>query len=157
RTVSDFEPLERRPRVDDVALELQLRFFEPGGDPDQLRKMQDRQLELPSRRGLELRLPCIERQVAERARRDHHVRAALERLLDGLDELAHRRLLAGLDDRKAAALDLRRIVDRLAAARLGDPLERPRPVGILEPEDLRRTQDLAAVERCDLEALEPAV
>src|SRR5438045_9728427 len=95
--------------------------------------------------------------MAERTRRHHHVGARLERLLDRLDELAHRGLLARLDDREAAALDLRRVVDGLAAARLDDALERPRAVRILEAEDLRRAQDLAAVEGRDLEALEPAV
>ena len=101
----------------------------------------------------ELRLPRVEREVAERARRHHRVGAGLHRLLDRLDQLAERGLLARLDDREAAALDLRRVVDRLAAARLDDPLERRRAVGILEAQDLRRAQDLAAVERRDLEAL----
>ena len=49
------------------------------------------------------------------------------------------------------------IVDRLAAARLDDPLQRGRLVGILEPEQLRRAQDLAAVERRDLQPLEALV
>src|SRR5439155_3618558 len=97
------------------------------------------------------------REVAERARRDDHVGACLLRLLDGLNQLAERGFLACLDDREAAALDLRRVVDRLAAAGLDDPLERPRPVGILEAEELRRAQDLATVERRDLQALEPLV
>ena len=39
---SDFQPLERRPRVDDVALELQLRLLEPGRDADELREVEDR-------------------------------------------------------------------------------------------------------------------
>src|SRR6476469_7091581 len=95
--------------------------------------------------------------VAQRARRDHHVGAGLQRLLDGLDQLAERRLLTSLDDREAAALDLRRVVDRLAAAGGDDPLERPRAIGILEAEDLRRPQDLAAVERRDLQALQALV
>jgi hypothetical protein len=59
------------------------------------------------------------------------------------------------DDREPAALDLRGIVDRLAAAGLDDRLERPRPVGILEAHQLRRAQDLAAVEGRDAEPLEP--
>src|SRR6266404_3566073 len=95
--------------------------------------------------------------MTERARRDHHVGPRFERLLDRLDELAHRRLLARLDDRETAALDLRRIIDRLAAARLDDPFERPRPVGILEAEDLRRAEDLAAVERRHLQSLQSLV
>src|SRR6266566_9433234 len=95
--------------------------------------------------------------MAERARRHHHVGSCLHRLLDGLDQLTHRRLLARLDDREAAALDLRRIVDRLAAARLDDALERPRTIGIFEAEDLRRAEDLAAVERRDLESLQALV
>src|SRR6266536_3811465 len=95
--------------------------------------------------------------MAERARGHDHIRTGLERLLDRLDQLAERRLLAGLDDREPAALDLRRIVDRLAAARLDDALERPGTVRILEAEDLRGTQDLAAVERRDLQSLEPLV
>ena len=108
-------------------------------------------------RGLELLLPRVEREVAERARRDHRVGAGLHRLLDRLDQLAERRLLARLDDREAAALDLRRVVDRLAAAGRDDRLERPRPVRILEAEDLRRAQDLAAVERRDLQPLQALV
>src|SRR3712207_7451789 len=46
--------------------------------------------------------------------------ARLHRLLDRLDQLGERRLLARLDDRKAAALDLRRVVDGLAATGLED-------------------------------------
>src|SRR5438445_4055328 len=95
--------------------------------------------------------------MAQGARRDHRIGAGLPRLLDRLDQLAERRLLARLDDREPAALDLRRVVDRLAAAGLDDPLERPRPVRILEAQDLRRTEDLATVERRDLQPLEPAV
>src|SRR5207245_535019 len=113
--------------------------------------------ELPTGRRLELLLPRVEREMAERARRDHHVGAGLHGLLDGLNQLAERSLLARGDDRKTAALDLRGIVDGLAAARLDDPLERPRAVGILEAEQLRGTQDLAAVERRDLESLEAAM
>src|SRR5262245_62492235 len=95
--------------------------------------------------------------MAERARRDDRVRAGFLRLLDRLDQLAERRVLARLDDREAAALDLRRVVDRLPAARADDALERFRPVGIVEAEELRRAEDLAAVERRDLQALETLV
>jgi hypothetical protein len=97
---------------------------EPGGDADQLREVQDRHLEVLAGLLLQLRLPGVEREVAERARRHDRVGAGLLRLLDRLDQLAERRLLARLDDREAAALDLRGVVDRLAAARLDDPLER---------------------------------
>src|SRR5439155_10463201 len=50
-----------------------------------------------------------------------------------------------------------RVVDRLTAARLDDRLERPWTVRVLETEDLRGPQDLAAVERSDLEALQALV
>src|SRR5207248_10926958 len=126
---------------------------EPCGDADELREVEDRHLEVLASCLLELRLPGVEGEVAERARSHDGVGTGLLRLLDRLDQLAERGLLARLDDRKAAALDLRGIVDRLAAARLDDPLQRPRPVGILEAADLRRPQDLAAVERRDLEPL----
>src|SRR5258708_795285 len=129
---SDLEPLERRPRIDDMPLELQLGVLEACRDADELREVEDRQLERLSRRLLELLLPCVEREVAERARRHHHVGPRFERLLDWLDQLAERGLLARLDDREAAALDLRRVVDRLSAAGFDDALERPRPVRILE-------------------------
>src|SRR4051795_11137630 len=119
--------------------------------------MEDRHLEVTSGRLLQLRLPGVEGQVAERARGDDRVRARLVRLLDRLDQLAESGLLARLDDREAAALDLRRVVDGLAAAGLDDPLERPGTVGVLEALDLRRPQDLAAVERRDLEPLQPAM
>src|SRR5664279_2266324 len=119
--------------------------------------MEDRHAELPARRGLELLLPRVEGEMTQRAWRHHHVGARLHRLLDRLDQLAQRRLLARLDDREPAALDLRRVVDRLAAACLDDALERPRAIGILEPHDLRRPQDLTAVERRNLEALETLV
>src|SRR4051794_22553059 len=152
-----FEVYECRPHRHDVALEAELRLLEAGGDADQLREVEDRHPELPPGRLLELRLPRVEREVAERAGRHHHVSAGLDRLLDRLDQLAHRRLLARLDDREAAALDLRRVVDRLAATGLDDPLERPRPVGVLETEELRRPQDLAAVERRHLQPLQPLV
>src|SRR5581483_1480062 len=151
------QPLERRSRIDDVTLELQLRVLEAGRDADELREMEHGEPERPPRRRLELLLPCVEREMAERARRHHHVRTRLERLLDWLDELAHRRVLSCLDDREPATLDLRRIVDRLAAACLDDPLERPRPIRVLEAHDLRRPQDLAAVEGRDLQALQPFV
>src|ERR687888_832331 len=95
--------------------------------------------------------------MAERTRRHHRVRARVGRLLKGLQELTERDVLTRGDDRKAAALDLGRIVDRLAAAGLDDRLERPGPVGILEAEDLRRPQDLAAVERRDTKALQAPV
>src|SRR5262249_56988306 len=114
-------------------------------------EVDDRHRELAAGRGLELRLPGVEREVAERAGRDHGVGAALDRLLDRLDQLAERDFLTRLDDREPAALELGRVVDRLTAAGLDDPLERRRPVGILEAEDLRRAQDLAAVEPRDLD------
>jgi hypothetical protein len=117
-----------------VPLELQLRVGEAGGDADQLREVQDRHPEVAARLLPELRLPRIEREVAERAGRHDRVGACLGRLLDRLDQLAERGVLARLDDRKAAALDLRRVVDRLAAAGLDDPLQRLGPVGIVEAE-----------------------
>src|SRR5829696_5426190 len=95
--------------------------------------------------------------MTERARSHDRIGAAFDRLLDRLDQLAERGVLARLDDREAAALDLRRVVDDLAAARLDDPLQRPRLVRVLEPEQLRRPQDLTAVERRDLDPLEPLV
>src|SRR5207247_11466810 len=129
------------------------RLPEPRGDTHQLREVQDRHREVLAGRLLQLRLPRVEREMAEGAGRDERVRTGLLRLFDRLDQLAERGLLARLDDRKAAALDLGRIVDRLAAAGLDDPLQRPRSVGILEAEKLRRPQDLAAVARRDLQAL----
>src|SRR3954463_1661906 len=95
--------------------------------------------------------------MAEGARRHDRVGARLLRLLDRLDQLTERRFLARLDDREPAALDLRRVVHRLAPAGLDDPLERPGPVRVLEPEDLRGSEDLAPVERRDLQPLEAAM
>src|SRR5947208_6844132 len=153
----DGELVHDRLYGDDMALELELGALEPGGDADELREVQHGHLEVPARLLEQLRLPGIEREVAEWARRNHRVGARLLRLLDRLDELRERDLLAGLDDRKAAALDLRRVVDRLSAAGDDDSLERLRPVRILEAEELRRPQDLAAVERSDFEPLEALV
>src|SRR5204863_5156279 len=121
------------------------------------REMEDRRREVLAGGRLQLRLPRIERQVAERAGRHECVGPGLLRLLDRLDQLAERRLLARGDDRETAALDLRRVVDRLAAAGLDDPLERPGTIRILEAEELRRPQDLAAVERRHLQPLQPLV
>src|SRR3954465_10914048 len=157
RAGSDLGLLEDRVDGHDVPLELELGVLESRGDPDQLRQVQDRHLEAAAGRRLELRLPRVERQVAERARRDDRVGPALHRLLDPLDQLAERGLLPRLDDREPAALDLRRVVDRLPTPRRDDRLEAPRTVGILEAHDLRRAQDLAAVERRHLEALEALV
>src|SRR5215207_4697177 len=95
--------------------------------------------------------------MTERARSHDRIGAAFDRLLDRLDQLAERGVLARLDDREAAALDLRRVVDDLAAARLDDPLQRPRLVRVLEPEQLRGPEDLATVERRDLDPLQPLV
>src|SRR5436309_4420602 len=96
---SDFELLDHRRHRDHVPLEPQLRLLEPGGDADELREVEDRHPEVLAGRGLELRLPRVEREVAERTRRDDRVRAGLRGLLDRLDQLAERGLLAGLDDR----------------------------------------------------------
>src|SRR5436305_7455203 len=146
---SDFELLEDRRDRHHVPLELQLRFLEPGCDADELRQVQDRHPEVLAGGRAKLGLPRVERKVAQRARRHDRVGTGVLRLLDWLDQLAERRLLPRLDDREAAALDLRRVVDRLASASLDDPLERPRAVRILAPEDLRRAQNLTTVERRD--------
>jgi hypothetical protein len=74
--------------------------------------------------------------VAERARRHDRVGARLHRLLDRLDELGERGVLARLDDREAAALDLGGVVDRLAAAGRDDRLERVRAIGVVDAEQL---------------------
>src|SRR6266536_948567 len=140
-----------------MALELQLRLLEPSRHADQLREVEDGHLERLAGRGFQLGLPRVEGQVAERAGCDHRVRAGLLRLLDRLDELAERHVLARLDDREPAALDLGRVVDWLAPTSFDDRLERPRPVRILEAEDLRGAEDLAAVERGDLETFQPLV
>ena len=141
-------------RLGDVPLELQLVVDEPGRRTDQLGEVEDRHPEVDVGLAGGLALPGVERQVAERARRHHRVRAGLLGLGQRLDQLAQGDLLAREHDREAAALDLRRVVDRLGAARLDDPLERLRPVGVLEPEQLGRAQDLAAVERRDAHARE---
>src|SRR5215204_3605711 len=152
-----FELLEHWRHRDDVTLELELRRLQPRGDPDQLREVEDRHLELAAGRRFQLLLPRVEREVAQRARRHHGVGPRLHRLLDRLDQLAQCRLLTRLDDREPAALDLRGIVDGLAAACLDDRLQRPRPVGALEAEELGRPEDLAAVERRNLEPLQTLV
>src|SRR4051812_26186145 len=157
RAGSDLGLLEDRVDGHDVPLELELGVLESRGDPDQLRQVQDRHLEAAAGRGLELRLPRVERQVVERARRDDRVGPALHRLLDRLDQAAHRGLLPPPEYRDPAAFDLRRVVDRLPAAGLDDRLERPGPVRVLEAEQLRRAQDLAAIERRHAQALQPLV
>src|SRR5206468_13111250 len=102
--------------------------------------------EVPARLLQQLRLPGVERAVAERAWRHHRVRARFLGLLDRLAQLGERDILPCLDDREAAALDLRWIVDRVAAAGLDDALDRSGPIRVLEAENLRGPQDLAAVE-----------
>src|SRR5687768_10561450 len=112
RVRSDGELLDERCDRDHVPLELELRLLEACGDPDQLREVQDRHLEVLAGCRLQLRLPGVEGEVAERARCHHRIRTGLLRLLDRLDQLAERGLLARLDDREATALDLGRVVDR---------------------------------------------
>src|SRR6266550_8994962 len=140
-----------------MTLELELGILQASGDADQLGEVEDRHLVALSRRRLELLLPSVEGEMAERARRHHRVRPRRYRLLDRLDQLSERDVLARLDDRKAATFDLRGVVDRLATASLDDRFERPWPVGILEAEELRRTENLAPVKRRDLEALQALV
>src|SRR5215211_466900 len=131
-----FDLLQHWRHRDDVALELQFRFLESRSDSDQLGEMEDWHLVALARGCLELLLPGVEREVAERAGRHHHVGPGLDRLLDRLDQLAERNLFAGLNDREAAALDLRGVIDWLPSASLDDGLERPGTVRILEPEEL---------------------
>ena len=100
----DGQLLEHRVDRDDVALELELRVGQARGNPDELREVQDRHREVPARLLLQLRLPRIQGEVTQRAWRHHRVGTRLHRLLDRLDQLGERRLLAGLDDREAAAL-----------------------------------------------------
>jgi len=95
--------------------------------------------------------------MAERAGSDHRVCARVHRLLDRLDQLTERDVFARLDDRESAALDLGRVVDRLASAGLDDRLQRPGAIGILETEDLGGAQDLAPVERRDTKPLQASV
>src|SRR5438552_3188197 len=140
KLASGSQLLEDRGDRDDVPLELELRLLEAGGDADELGEVEDRHAEVLAGRLPQLRLPRVEGEMAERARGDDRVGARLPRLLDRLDQLAERGLLAGLDDREPAALDLRGIVDGLAPARFDDPFERPRAVRILEAEYLRRPQ-----------------
>src|SRR5207249_1384899 len=154
---SDLELLEHRVDGDDVTLELELGFLEPRGDADELREVQDRHLEVPASRRFQLRLPRVEREVAEGAWCHHRIGAGLRGLLDRLDQLAHRNVFPRLDDREAAALDLGRVVDRLAATGVDDGLERPGPIRVLETEQLRRPQDLTTIKRRNLESLQPLV
>src|SRR3954453_7070772 len=85
--------LDDRPDRDDGGLELQLGVRDAGRDANQLREVEDRHLVALTRRLLELRLPGVEREVAQRAGRDHRVRPGLHGLLDRLDQLAERGLL----------------------------------------------------------------
>src|SRR5690349_6738568 len=122
RAALDGQPVDDGLDGHHVSLELELGALEACGHTDQLREMEDGHLEVAAGLLQELRLPGVEREMAERARRDHRVSSCLLCLLDRLDELRERDVLACLDDRKPAALDLGGIVDRLAAARLDDPL-----------------------------------
>src|SRR6188474_3187621 len=118
--LGSFQLLEDGVDRHDVTLELELGVVETGRHADQLREVENRHLVGLAGRRLELLLPGVEREMAERARRHHRVGPRFERLLDWLDQLAESELLTSLDDWKAAALDLRGIVDRLAAAGFDD-------------------------------------
>jgi hypothetical protein len=113
-------------------LKRELRLLEPGRDADQLREVEDRHRKSlpvsPSASTARRRATGGRAGTASRSRPRRPPSPARS-----ADQLAERRLLARLDDREAAALDLRRVVDRLAAARLDDPLERPGPVGSSKP------------------------
>ena len=106
-----------------MALELELRLLEPGGDTDELRQVENRHGEVLAGRGFQLRLPRVEREMTERTRCDDRVGTGLLCLFDRLDQLAERSLLTRLDDREATALDLGRVIDRRSAACLDDPFE----------------------------------
>ena len=73
--------------------------------------------------------------MAQGTGRHDRVGAGFFRLLDRLDQFGERGVLARLDDGEAAALDLRRIVDRIAPARNDDPLQRIRLVRVVEAEE----------------------
>src|SRR3989338_7886396 len=141
----------------EVVGEAEVFFRQAQCEPHELGQVEDRHVEALAQLTLGALLVDVEAHVAEGARRDHAVGA----LALGLRGVAaahrerHRFLLQ--DEREPAALDPAAVVDPLAAERGDDLLQRGRIVGVVEPQILRRPQDVAAIERRDAQPRERAL
>src|SRR5919202_5978378 len=73
-------PVDDRRRLHDVALQPELLWLQPQGEPDELRQMQDGHLQLAPDDALGQRLLQIEVEVAQRAGRDQAVGVGVDRV-----------------------------------------------------------------------------
>ena len=104
------------------------------------------------------RLLQIEVQVAQRARRDEAVGLGVDRVADVAAGLLERGLLVHRDDREAAALVLAGVLDHRAAERLDEHVQvAVARVLVVDAQPVGRADDVAAVERADLQVLQRAL
>ena len=96
----------------------QLLGLQPEGEPEQLGEVQHRHVQRAADDARGQRLLQVEVEVAQRARRDQHVRLGVHRVAEVATRLTQRVLLVHGDDREAAALVLAGVVDDGAAERL---------------------------------------
>src|SRR3954452_7113205 len=113
-------PVDDRGGLDDVALHPELVRIEAEGEPEELREVEDRHVELAADRALGQRLLEVEVQVAQRARRHEAIRVRVDRVAEVAAGLAKRHLVVHRDDRDAAALVLALLLDHGAADRIDD-------------------------------------
>src|SRR3954452_5694779 len=148
-------PVDDRGGLDDVALHPQLLGLETQREPEELRQVQGRHVELAAGGALGQRVLQVEVQVAQRARRHEAVGVGVDRVAEVAPRLLERHLLVHRDDREPAALVLARVLDDRAAERLDDEVEiRVARMRAVDAQAVGRADDVAAVERADAEVLE---
>jgi hypothetical protein len=158
RATTDVDQSITRLRLDDVTSEAELLRRQPEREADELGEVEHRHAELATDDAGGERLLQVEVQMAERARRDDAVGVGVDRVAEVAAGLLQRGGLVHRDDREATALVRARVVDHGAAERLDQLLE----VGVarvlfVDPDAVVGADDVAAVERADLEVRQRAL